>query len=305
MRIRSVSVIALSDRPYCSLAEKLGEAVSWLEIAAGEGGELVVFPEYLNRFREDAASPAASNDWRADMAPLVQAAVRLGVWVTIPVVHREGEVIRNSFFLVSPEGEAVWQYDKCSPTPSELDEGIVPGTPSFFDWNGVRLGGAICFDTCFSGNLHAQAAGGAELVLIPSLWPGGTQLSVFCKLNAIRVALAYPHWSRIIDMDGRDVAAGGYRQETLRFGFGAPVYTARLNFDRVSLFGNGNQEQMAEIQRKYGGRVRVTFDQGNCLWFLESRDQNLPEQEILREFGLVTATEYFAGCARKIRERTP
>ena len=62
---------------------------------------------------------------------------------------------------------------------------------------------------------------------------------------------------------------------------------------------------MAEIQRKYGGRVRVTFDQGNCLWFLESRDQNLPEQEILREFGLVTATEYFAGCARKIRERTP
>ena len=313
MRSHSVSVVALSNRPYSSLAEKLEEAVAWLEIAAGQGAELTVLPEGLNQILGDGAagrpSPRceveACDNWQRDMEPLIRATVRLKMWTTIPVVHRQGDGIRNSFFLISPEGEAVWQCDKLSPTPSELDAGILPGAPAFYRWKGITLGGAICFDTCFPENLEVQSRHGVELLLVPTLWPGGTQLNAFCKLHASRAAVSYPHWSRIIDIDGEEIAAGGYRNETLRFGFGAPVYTAAINFDRLSLFGNGNQEQMAEIQRKYGGRVRVTFDQGNCLWFLESRDQNLPEQEILREFGLVTATEYFAGCARKIRERTP
>ncbi len=302
MRIRSISVVALSDRNYCSLAEKLDEAVRWVELAAGEGGELVVLPECLNRFREDAPSPAAADDWRSGMSPLLRAAERLGVWVTVPVIHRQDGMLRNSFFLVSPDGEPVWQYDKCSPTPSELDEGIVPGVPGFFDWQGVRLGGAICFDTCFPAHLDALAAGGADLVVMPSLWPGGSQLAAFCKWHASRLALAYPHWSRIIDLDGRDAAAAGYRQETLRFGFGAPVCTARLNFDRVSLYGNGNQEKMAALRARYGRRIQVEFDQENCLWFLESRDPELPESGILREFGLVSAVDYFSDCARRIRE---
>lgn len=309
MRLHTISVIALSNRDFPSLEEKLAEAVTWLELAAGQGAELAVLPECLNRYCGDGAGNPllqtsdqyAFDDWTREMSPLIAAADRLKLWVVIPVVHRQNNGILNSFFLVSPEGETVWQCDKLSPTPRELDAGVIPGRPGFFEWKDVKLGGGICFDTCFASNLEIWAREKVELLLVASLWPGGSQLNNFCKLQSCRVALSYPAWSRIIDIDGVEVVEGGYRQETLRFGFGAPVYTASLNFDRVSLYGNHNQEKMVDILRKYGKRVGITFDQGNCLWFLESRDPGLSESQIMAEFGLVTARDYFAECERRLR----
>ena len=310
MKLHRLSVIALSNRDFSSLAEKLAEAVGWLEIAAGQGAELAVLPELLNRVCGDGygnskrktAREVAFDDWRSETAPLIEAAVRLQIWVTVPVLHRIGDDLYNSFFLISPEGEPVWRYDKVSPTPEELDAGVVAAAPTHYDWKGVRLGGGICFDTCFPENLERQALEGVQLFLIPSLWPGGSQLNHLCKLRSTRVAISYPAWSRIIDIDGLEVAEGGYRQETLRFGFGAPVYTATLNFDRVSLYGNHNQEKMIPLARKYGRRVKISYDQGNCLWFLESLDPDLQESDLLQEFELTTAANYFAGCARRILE---
>jgi len=296
------------------LEEKLREAVRWLEIAAGQGAELVVFPECLQRYCGDGVGnlhrqtieATACKDWRREMGILLEAAMRRKVSIVLPITHQDEAGLWNSFFLISPEGEEVWRYDKVSPTPEELAGGILPGRPGkLFNWRGVKVGGLICFDTCFPENLNRLGRERAQLVLCPSLWPGGSQLNHFCKMNASRVALSYPAWSRIIDIDGQEVIEGGYRQETLRFGFGAPVYTATLNFDRVSLYGNGNQEQMVAILQKYGSRVKVTYDQGNCLWFLESRDPDLAESEILQEFRVVTAGDYFARCAQLIKEQGP
>ncbi len=308
MDLRKISVVALSNGDFPSLAAKLEEAVSWLELAAAQGAELAVLPEYLNRYCGDGyGNPMARpfeellmEDWQKDCQPLIQAAQRLGLWVTIPVIHRSEKGIFNSFFLVNPSGEPVWQYDKVSLTPGELDNGVVPGRPSFYDWRGVKLGGAICFDTCFPRKLEAQAQAGVELFLVPSLWPGGSQLNHLCKLYNTRVALSYPAWSRIIDVDGRDIIEGGYRNETLRFGFGAPVYTAVLNFDRIALYGNENQDKMMDLAKKYGARIRMDFDQGNCLWFLDSCDPDLAESALVAEFGLTPVREYFQKCEERL-----
>lgn len=311
MDLRTISVIAQDSRDYSSLDEKLLEAVRWLELAAGQGAELVVFPECLQRYcgdgvgnqRRQSVAEAACKNWYEEMRILREAAMRCRVELVLPVTHHDEGELWNSFFLLSPEGEELWRYDKVSPTPEELAGGVRPGSPEkLYDWRGVKVGGLICFDTCFPENLDRLGHEGAQLVLCPSLWPGGSQLNHFCKMNACRVALSYPAWSRIIDVDGLEVIEGGYRQETLRFGFGAPVYTATLNFDRVTLYGNHNQEQMVAIQQKFGARVKVSYDQGNCLWFLESRDPDLAESEILKEFELVTARDYFARSARLIEE---
>jgi predicted amidohydrolase len=308
MNLRRLSVIALSNRDYPSLKEKIAEAVSWLELASRQGSELAVLPECLNRFRGDGGpllqtpDQYAFDDWRKEVAPLLEAAVRLKLWVIVPVVHRQPAGVFNSFFLISPDGQPVWQYDKVSPSPVELKAGVIPGQPSFYEWQGIKLGGAICFDSCFPENLDVWAKEGVQLGIFASLWPGGSQLNNYCKLHSSRVAVAYPAWSRIIDIDGLEVVEGGYRQETLRFGFGAPVYTATLNFDRLSLYGNYNQERIVEILQRYGSRVKVTYDQGNCLWFLESCDPELSEKEIQREYQLVTASEYFRDCAARIQE---
>src|SRR5206468_385803 len=121
-----------------------------------------------------------------------------------------------------------------------------------------------------------QTAAGADIFLVPSLWPGGSQLNYYALQYGTPIILAYGNWSRIIDIDGRELAEGGYRCETLRFGYGSAAVTATINFDRVQLHADYNQQKMLAVEQHYGARVRVTFDQQNCLFIVESRDEDLP-----------------------------
>ncbi len=307
MNARTLSVVALSNRDFDSLDAKLAEAAHWLRLAAAQGSQLAVFPETINRFEGDGVDhprrrpmrEVALHDWRRQCAPLLEAAQREGIAMALPFTHWEGDRPYNSFFLIDQHGEEIGRYDKVSPTPEELDAGFLPSPPAFFEWEGITVTGAICFDTCFPKPLLAQARK-AQLLLAPSLWPGGSVLNQIARQFSLRVALAYPAWSRIIDLDGREVVAGGYRHETLRFGFGVPVFTATLNFGRVALYGNHNQQKIEAILARYGKRVSVTFDQENVLFFLETLDPDLPESVVMEEFELISAPDYFAACEQRL-----
>lgn len=90
----------------------------------------------------------------------------------------------------------------------------------------------------------------------------------------------------------------------LRFGFGSPIAMATLNFDRVSLLGDLNQEKMLDVQRAYGNRVRMTFDQPNCRFILESRSPDLTVQDVIRRFELTPLRQFFQSASRRCREAT-
>lgn len=75
---------------------------------------------------------------------------------------------------------------------------------------------------------------------------------------------------------------------------------ATINFDRVTLYGNINQERVVDIERKYGRRVRVQFDQQDYLFFLESCDPDLTVATLMREFGLIASRDYLADCERRV-----
>ena len=75
---------------------------------------------------------------------------------------------------------------------------------------------------------------GADLFVIPSMTPAGSLLDSCAVIYGVPFVLAYSPWSRILDRDGTELAAGGYRSETLRFGFGSPVQLATINFDAVT-----------------------------------------------------------------------
>lgn len=303
MNQKTISVIALSNRDFPSFNAKLAEAVQWIELAAAQGSDIAVLPEMINLYRGDGPGnpkalsfeEAALDDWQNQTALLFDAATRLKIAVTIPILIREGGRLANCFFVVSKSGQVVGRYQKLQPTQVELDRGVAPGKPNVFEWDGIRVGGGICFDTNFIRIFEEQARLGAQLFLVPSLWPGGTGLNYYALRFSTPIALAYPAWSRIIDITGAEVAAGGYRNETLRFGFGSPVYTATVNFDRVALHGDGNQFKMVDVQKAYGKRVGVMFDQQNCLFFLEARAADLSVQEIIKQFGLVPYRDYLAG----------
>ncbi len=313
MNEKTIAAIAMSNRDFDSFADKVAEAARWVDHAANNGANLAVLPEYLNKYRGDGPgnsraltlAEAALDDWQQETAPLFEVARRRNITVCIPVVVREKDCLRNSMFLVSGQGEVIGRYDKMRPTPFELDYGIVPGgVQQLMEWEGLRVGGAICFDTLFPEVFKAQAAQGVDLFLVASYWPGGSHLNFYAMHYAVPIALAYPAWSRLIDLTGQDLVGAGYRSETLRFGFGVPIAMATLNFDRVALFGNINQERIVEIERRYGRKVRVTFDQQNVLFFLESRSPDLSVCDLIREFELVPFTRYIADCEEQVLRQT-
>lgn len=199
------------------------------------------------------------------------------------------------FLFLDRDGSLLGEYQKLAPSPGEVAAGIGGKKCNTIRWEDLSIGGAICFDVYYP---HAvfdpQMAAGADCFLIPSMTPGGTLINAYAIEYGVPFVLAYSAWSRLIDRDGLELAAGGYRSETLRAGFGSPIQQASINFDAISLFADENQSKMQDIQRHYREKVRIRFDQPNCIFVLESRSEDLTVAEIVHQFGLISRRDYFA-----------
>jgi predicted amidohydrolase len=299
MHEKIIAAIALNNKDYPSFAAKLEEAVRWTTFAAKQGADLVVLPETLNLYAGDgdpeamSMQKAALDDWQSQTRVLFDCARRNSVALTIPLVIRENGSLVNCFFVIARDGSILGRYEKKCPTPSELKEGVRRGQGGLIEWEGIRLGGAICFDCYFPEVFTQQADAGAQLFLIPSLTPGGSYLTHYAMSLGVPIALAYPAYSRIIDLDGRELAGGGYRHETLRFGFGSPVVLAQLNFERAVFYAHHNQEKIVAIQEAYGSAVSVSFNQENCLFVIASQSNDLKINDIIQRFDLIRQRDFF------------
>ena len=303
MRSVKIAVVAQSYRDFPSFGAKLEEAAQWLAQAGADGADLVVFPEYMNCYRGDGPGnplaltleEAALGDWKVETEILFDAAARHGVDFVLPLIIRGKEFFRNCLFVIGSNGDVLGSYDKMQPTQWELDKGILPGeNQQLIPWRGLQLGGAICFDTNFDEVFRSQSRLGADMFVVPSLWQGGSFLGAYATQFVAPIALAYPAWSKIIDVDGITLAEGGYRSETLRFGFGHPVFTASINFNRIVLHADGNADKIPELQKKYGWRLQIRFYEEDSRFIVTSHDETLDVQDVAREFDLVKVRNYLS-----------
>lgn len=299
MNEKTIATIALRDGEYHSLQETLEDAANLVALAAAQGADLVVLPETINLLHRRASTSIldalALDDWRKTASQLCEKAAQAKVALVLPLLVRDGNELANRFYLLDRDGSLLGQYQKLVPSPGELAAGVVPKSSAPIRWEGLSIGGAICFDLYYPQLVFdPQAAAGIDCFLIPSMTPGGNLLNAYAVTYGVPFILAYSAWSRVIDRDGRELAAGGYRSETLRAGFASPVQQAAINFDAVSLFADENQAKIEDIQRHYGPKVRIRFDQPNCIFLLESRSEELTVAEIMREFGLISRRDYFA-----------
>jgi Carbon-nitrogen hydrolase len=317
---KTIATIALrdggTDGGFANFQDTLREAAHWLEVAAAQGAHLAVLPETINLLhRKNASVPLgelALDDWRQATAVLCEAAARLKISLVLPLLVRDNGVLANRFYVLSSDGTVLGHYRKRAPAPGERAIGVESGNSDPIRWEGIRIGGAICVDVYYPRTVFdPQIESGADLFVIPSFTPAGCLLDSCAVTYGVPFVLAYSPWSRILDRDGTELAAGGYRSETLRFGFGSPVLLATVNFDAVTLFADQNQEKMRDVERHYGGDVRIRFNQPNCIFTLESRSADLSVSEVMRQFGLVSRRDYFAQHdpeARKLRgtgEKSP
>ncbi len=104
-------------------------------------------------------------------------------------------------------------------------------------------------------------------------------------------------------MLGHEVMAGGYRHETLRFGFGTPVYTADVNFDKAVFHFDRNIQKYEAILRQYGTMVRAEFDQQNVRFSLESVSPDVAIQQVIEAFNLEPIQEYLVRASQECQAR--
>lgn len=299
MNEKSIATIALRDQGFADFPAVLKDAAHWIEAASAQGADLAVLPETINLLHRAAQGApledVALEDWRNETAMLCEAAARHRISLVLPLLVREGTTLANRFYLLSRDGSELGFYQKLVPATGERIAGVQPARCIPLHWEGLTLGGGICIDVYFPHSVFGpQVEAGADLFVIPSMTPAGAFLDSCAVLYGVPFVLAYSPWSRILDRDGKELAAGGFRSETLRAGLGAPLQQATINFNAISLFADFNGEKIEDLQRHYGSKVRVRFDQANCLFFVESRSVDLSISEIVREFGLVSRRDYFA-----------
>src|SRR6202000_3254968 len=141
----------------------------------------------------------------------------LKIALVLPRLVRDGNALANRFYLLSRDGDMLGFYQKRVLASGEMLSGVEPGIPNLVTWEGLKLGGAICIDLYYPHAVFdAQIESGADLFVIPSMTPSGFLLDSYALTYGVPFVLAYSPWSRIVDRDGSEVAAGGYRSETLR-----------------------------------------------------------------------------------------
>jgi predicted amidohydrolase len=163
-----------------SLGAYRDKLARWVGEAAGDGAQLLVFPEYGAMEYAAAAGASAAGGLAASLAAVSDAlpemdaahadlARRYGVYILAASgpSARGGRYV-NAARLFAPSGRVGIQ-EKLIMTPFERDWGISPGAaPKVFETALGRIGIAICYDSEFPLLVRAQAEAGAGIVLIPT-----------------------------------------------------------------------------------------------------------------------------------------
>jgi predicted amidohydrolase len=166
--------------PVSSFAAYETKIAQWVAEAAGQGAELVVFPEYAGVEVASIAGEAvagdvqASFDYFTEILPRVDALHaelagrhRVHIVAGSCVVRRDG-ASPNAARLFAPGG-AVGVQDKRLMTRGEREWAVTPAGPlRVFDTALGVIGIAICYDVEFPLLVRSQVAAGAQIILAPS-----------------------------------------------------------------------------------------------------------------------------------------
>lgn len=174
----------------------------WVEEAAAEKAELLVFPEYFSMelaslfpeevYRSLSLQLEAMQSLIDDFLTLFGEMARThGLYIaagTVPVRIADGS-FRNRCFLFDPDGR-VRNQDKLIMTRFENEQWLIgPGSDiEVFDTEFGRIGINICYDSEFPMIARRQVELGADLILVPSCTDtlaGYHRVRIGCQARAL------------------------------------------------------------------------------------------------------------------------
>ncbi len=231
MRVASVQ----SNVKFADPAVNAERAAAKLAQLAGEGVDLAVFPEaFLTGYcvsSQDEADALAIYDADPALQRLRKASEEHNILAVAGFAERAGDVVRNAAVLFEP-GSLPRYYRKTHLPELGLDKFVQAGDSlPVFDTRLGKIGILICFDLRPPEATRALALRGAELIVLPTNWPVGAEVSadhlaiaraaenrvfvVTCNRVGEENGFRFIGRSKIVHPTGRVLAAAGDGDETI------------------------------------------------------------------------------------------
>ncbi|MCA0394522.1 MAG: carbon-nitrogen hydrolase family protein [Proteobacteria bacterium] len=202
-----------------------------LQAVAAQGARIAVLPEYLSLELGATFEPPIASDLARSLAAIQ---IHREAWLALfsGIARDTGMLVaagtflfdvgggrhRNRCDLFTPDGGHAWQ-DKLQLTGFEQRAGIIEAGDALkvFEFDGLRFGVAVCYDSEFPLPVRAQYEAGARLLLVPSCTDteaGATRVRVGCLARALEnrcfvaqaVTAGEAAWSPALDVNTGEAA---------------------------------------------------------------------------------------------------
>lgn len=161
-----------------NVEENRRQVVARIHEAAAHGAQLVIFPEcaltgYCFDSLAEAAPFAEPLDGPSAQA-IAEACRETNAYAVVGFIEHQGDAYYNAAMVVGPAG-VVGGYRKVHLPFLGVDRFLTPGDRPFevIALPFGRVGINICYDASFPEAARALKLTGAELVILPTNWPGG------------------------------------------------------------------------------------------------------------------------------------
>jgi predicted amidohydrolase len=204
--------------------------------AAGRGAQLVIFPEcaltgYCFESLKEAAPFAEPVDGPSADS-IAEACAETGSHAVVGFIEKDAPGFYNAAMLVGPTG-LVGSYRKVHLPFLGVDRFLTPGDRPFaiLDLPFGKVGVNICYDASFPEAARTLKLLGAELIILPTNWPGGAWRTAefvintranenhvnFAAVNRVGVERGWQFIgrSKVVDFNGDTLAEAGREGEEI------------------------------------------------------------------------------------------
>ena len=230
--------LAQIDITFADREKNLGRIIQVLGETAAKGAKLTVFPEAaLPGYcfdTLDEARPHAETIPGPSTQRLTGICRELGCHVVYGLLESDGNRLFNACALVGPGG-LVASYRKIHLPFLGMDRFTTPGDRPFavHEAAGMKIGMNICYDGGFPESARVMMLQGADLVVLPTNWPPGSECMAgfavntramenhiyyaACKRVGTERGFRFIGQSKICEPSGRELATAPHDREEILY----------------------------------------------------------------------------------------
>jgi 5-aminopentanamidase len=177
------------DVSFGRIDANLEKMAAFLRQTSAAGARLTVFPECAATGYCFETLAEAQKIAQPIPGPITQAMTRAcaanGSYAVFGTLEADGNDVFNAAVLIGPEG-VLGVYRKVHLPYLGVDMFTTPGDRPFavHDAGELRVGMNICYDASFPEAARSLALLGADLIVLPTNWPPGSECTAACCINA-------------------------------------------------------------------------------------------------------------------------